>query len=936
MKNLLKPKWLLLVNTLPILFLFFMYYGQFNIIKTLLDEDSIYLWQSFAWALGVLGFLNFIYTIYSIIKKHEVTIIYSLIALIGYIVFIYLYSYYSNKIIPFSIPRWMISGNMFVYVGTFLMPTLVYVLLVLVTHFTVEVKEIKAWKNFSIAILIPIFWYVFSQVILPFWQPIGNKFGTHAILIFIIIGTLLFLFYLIRGVYIVASKKPAVWKKNQLVWKIPIAIVFPLLGLALNNGLISGFHFGSTGIFGDFKSYWFYVLAVVNGLLICLPNLDHKVYRLLLFVGRSITFAYTFYFFLVFLPFLPLSVVAIVAIGIGFLMLTPLLLFVIHINELSKDFTYLKAYLYPNVLSLIVLGSFLFIPLWITQSYLMDKRVLTETLDYIYTPDYSKDYQLDKASLQKTLTIVKHHKDKGSWGFFGSQTPYLSSYFNWIVLDNLTLSDKKINTIENVFFEHKSFKSRLEITRNNGVNITNIKTKSSFDKSQNAWISWIDLEITNSSKNNWFSEYVTTFELPDGCWINDYYLYVGDKKEKGILAEKKSAMWIFSQIRNTKRDPGILYYLAGNKVAFRVFPFAKNEVRKTGISFIHKEPIKLIIDGNNINLGTNQEFDATTETANAIYISSKRKKNLNVAHRKPYFHFLVDVSQGKDSTLVKTETKIERIIANNDSLLANAKISFVNTYVNTLDFDSNWQQNLENQSFEGGFYLDRAIKKTLVNAYQKNTANYPVLIVVSDSIQNAILGKNFADYKMTFPESKLFYVLQDDGKLQVHSLLNNPMEPLSIKTSYSFNLPVLEYKSQNNKTYYLANNNAPSIVLKNKSKEILADDILINNWESALKLQGMWNSQIMHPETSNDSWLTLVKYSFRSGVMMPSTSYLVVENEAQKAMLKKKQEQVLSSNKSLDLGEETQQMSEPNTIIVLVLLLFILMYKKKLSIKSLI
>ena len=63
--------------------------------------------------------------------------------------------------------------------------------------------------------------------------------------------------------------------------------------------------------------------------------------------------------------------------------------------------------------------------------------------------------------------------------------------------------------------------------------------------------------------------------------------------------------------------------------------------------------------------------------------------------------------------------------------------------------------------------------------------------------------------------------------------------------------------------------------------------------------------------------------------MTPVTSYLVVENEAQKAILTKKQQQVLSSNKSLDLGEDTLQMSEPNLLIVTILLCAIVWFKEK-------
>jgi hypothetical protein len=63
--------------------------------------------------------------------------------------------------------------------------------------------------------------------------------------------------------------------------------------------------------------------------------------------------------------------------------------------------------------------------------------------------------------------------------------------------------------------------------------------------------------------------------------------------------------------------------------------------------------------------------------------------------------------------------------------------------------------------------------------------------------------------------------------------------------------------------------------------------------------------------------------------MTPVTSYLVVENEAQKAMLKKKQEQALSGNKSFDLGEDTQRMSEPGLMLLAILFGLLIWYREK-------
>jgi len=931
MRNLLNPKWLFIINTLPLVVLFLIFLGQFHIIRTLLEENSIQLWKTFGLSLAVLGILNFAYALFLTLKKKTVSVWFGLIAFICYIPYLYLYSTHSQEIIPFSVPQWMVSGNIFLYVGTFLMPTLAYSLFVLVVHFTPENKTHKAWVNFLIAIGIPIAAYVFLQIILPLWKTFDWHFGVHSMVILGITATIVFLFFLIRTVFILATKKAASWQKYQLAWKIPIAVLLPLLGLALNNGHLAD-NFGSpgSGVFGDFQNIWFYILAVVNGIMVCLPNLDNKLYRLFLFIGRSITFTYTLYFFLIFLPYLPLSVIAIIAIGTGFLMLTPLLLFVIHTNELSKDFVYMRAVFSKRFIVGVSIVGFLIIPAFITGTYMKDKRVLNETLSYLYSPDYSKQYDIDKNSLQKTLNVIKGHKERrfGDDGIFGNGIPYLSGYFNWLVMDNLSLSDSKINAIEKIFFDNTSFDLRDENIQNHNVEITNISSKSNYDKTDNVWRSWVDLEITNQTGSNRFAEYATTIDLPEGCWISDYYLYVGDKKEPGILAEKKSAMWIFSQIRNENRDPGILYYLTGNKVAFRVFPFTLNEVRKTGIEFIHKEPIELNIDNNQIELGNKTESnDENIETESITYVTSHQKQKLNLVHRQPYFHFLVDASNDQGGHSSEFINRIEQVIESNKPLSTNAKISFVNSYVNTTSLDNNWKDQYKNQTFEGGFYLDRAIRKTLINAYQNKSNSYPVIVVVTAEIQSAVLDKDFADLKFTFPESDLFYKLDWMGNLKEHSLLEKPsIELPEIARECMFCETVREYKLADGALAYLPNDNQPSIILKKEIFDINDGEMKEKNWQSALTMQGQWTSQILHPEISDRAWLNLVKCSFVSKVMTPLTSYLVVENEAQKAMLKKKQEQALSGNKSLDLGEDAQRMSEPGLILLTILLGVVLWY----------
>lgn len=930
MRNILNPRWLILINTIPVIIIFLLFSKDYNVIKSLLTEENIQYWIVFGSVLAVLGILNLLYALILIRKKKNISYIYGIVALILYITYIYLYSRHIEDIIPFNIPQWMISDNIIFYIGSFLMPTLAYSVFILVVHFTPRTEEKSLWKNFLAALSIPTIVYVSTQVITPLWRVIDIDFNFHVFVILIITSTVIFLFLLIRSIYILLSKNNSIKKWNPLIWEIPVTLIFPILGLMLNNGLLFNKSKDLQFIFGDFSNRWFYIIAVINAIAICLPNFDNKIYRVTIFIIRAVTYTYTMYFFIVFLPYLPLSIIAILAFGLGFLMLAPFLLFILHTKKLATDYNYLKTRYDKKLLIGSICLSILIIPAILTFVFKYDKKVLNETLSYVYAPKHDETTIIDKKSLATTLHRVKHNKSSRSFEFT-STTPYISSYLNRIVLDNLSLSENKIEKIEKIFFDSSDIKTAdNNTTQKDNVVIINHAVKSVYDASKNQWISTLELKLKNNEVNLFQAEYSNYFSLPKGCYISDYYLYIGNKKEYGILAEKKSAMWVYTQITNEKKDPGILYYLNDNKIGFKVFPFSENETRTTGIEFIHKEPVELFIDNLKIHLGDSTKsyiHSDVVQLKDIVYVSVDKKAQLQTIKRKPYFHFIVDISKSSKGHTEDNITAINKLINTHTELSKNARISFANTYTTTFAWNNNWKNLYKDQLFEGGFFLERAINKTLIESYKINDNSYPVIVVVTDDIKKAIIEKDFSNLKFTYPESDNFYVINRDS-LAVHSLTNKPLIANNRINQIEPDTPDVLIYPASDRNAYLSNNNKPDIVLMKDKIELTADDIKEKSWESALLMHAKEMQETLYPDDAVNNWTDNVKYSFLSKTMNQSTSYLVVENEAQKAILNKKQEEVLSGNKLLDINDEVQSMSEPDLIITLAFLLLVVLIKR--------
>lgn len=930
MRNLLNPRWLLLINTAPATITIIAYIGLFRLLRSSLEPESINAWYVLLVVLALVSLSHLGYTLRAILKKQLLGLYYGLGVIILYPSLLYVYFNNINLLLDETLPNWLAAEQLPFYISTSLMPTIFHGIYVLVRALTPDVSKTRAWKSFLPALTIPLFWYLCIQVGVPSWQPLDNRFGEHVLTILLMIATILFLFLILRTVYILLSKTKRDRTVLIQIWTIIIALICPVLGLLLNNGE-SQWGLGPFGnnVFGDFTNPWYFIIVIVNGLTLIFSWVNHFKIRLVLFAIKSIGLSCILYFFLILLPYLPLSILLIIAYGLGILMLSPTVLLLLQGRSMLQDFDYLKTELKAIYLRAILIIGILTLPLMVVINYSQDRKSLESALEYVFENNTGAPAAIRPYALKRTLKNIQQHKRPGGF-FLSDNTPLLTPLYNYIVLDNMTLPRYKTEVLEEVFFgtsTKKNLRNRVvsATNRNNEhVSITHFDTHTT--RTTEGYIeSTVTLEITNSSDIS-LSEFVTDFELPEGTYIQNYHLWIDGRKEPGILAEKKAATWLYQQIVSTRRDPGILYYGGGNRVIFRIYPFDAQEVRKTEITFIHKEPTRLNIDDQSIALGQSLELreNKPVLTTSAAYLSPDFKKKLPQVYRKPYYHFVLDYSHRASEQVGWYPKRMEALGRQNPEWLDGARISQVNSHVHTNSYQP---YTLKDIPFDRGFFLEKALKSILFDHFMEGSDRFPVIVVLSPDYTSAVFTKNLADFGVCFPDLPYFFSQSPDGNNLKHSLIDDPFDAINAGITVSIEpMPVRQWESPEGNTIYISDNDQPSVVPLWGNG--LAPSEAQGNWLKGLKAQGRWLNFRMAAANHQREWLALVKTSFESQIMNPTTAYMALENESQKIMLRRKQEQVLRGRESLELGENVNRMSEPKWLLLLLLLPVTLFIKK--------
>lgn len=937
MRTPLSPIGILIGHTLPATVLLVLYWNMLSVVHPLLEPERLAGWSFYGSILGGIMLLSTLYAIILFKTGRTVHWIYSIFLVLLYAPFLYFFMDGFRHLLPWGIPRWMVPEDAELYAVRFLSVPLAHALFVLVAASLRKNERGTPLRDILIAVAIPLSCYVFVQVVEPWRWDVD--FELHVWVVLFVALVLSFLFFLFRAIAALVLRKGSVSPVLGIILRTLIALVFPLLGLAINNGLANEWR-EVRGVFGNLSHWGFYTVAVINAAVVIWPSSNNARVRLVQFILRGIGFSYVLYFFILFLPLLPVSIVAVIAIGIGFLLLAPVMLFIVQGTLLLQDLRFLSAQRSHTSLVAMFLACIAVLPLVITGKYVHHRRVLHAALDHVYhaNPSATEQDRLDTAAIAQVLHHVSANKEGRRGRDQQGNTPFLTPFYNWVVLDNLTVSERKIADLRTIFLNEFTGNTARGGWRapDNNVLLDTATTQSTYDPAQQAWRTWVNLRMTNHTAGQ--SEYVTTVQLPDGAWISDEYLMIEGQRVKGILAEKKAAEWVYQHIVTVRRDPSITRYVAPGRVQVRVFPFAQDETREAGFEVLHKEAFALHIDSAVVALGDTLHpaplAAIATPAGGTTFIPSTLKATLPLVQRTLRFHFIVDGCETQRAERERVIQRIQRFIAERGPDPSAIHVSIADAYVTHFTWNDNGPERIRTHAGDGGFFSDRAIRSIITEACAHPTNEVPVIILVPSLPADTVAGSglwlnDLSDVAACLPEGDTFHVLGADGSITNHAF-HDPAQ-LAKQGPAAFTQPMVRaWPDAQTPKAYLPDDGQASITTDMDQLGDLSP-ARERNWNDVLALEGQWRAHQLHPQGGNAAWRALVRGSFQAQVMLPVTAWMCLEDDAQRNALLKKQEEVLNADQALDTSEEEiTAMSEPGIWwLLLPVALFMFVYRRR-------
>jgi len=745
----------------------------------------------------------------------------------------------------------------------------------------------------------------------------------------LVIGLGLVMFVGIIRVLMLIFGKLGDWNPlRHIIVILLIALAMPIGGLLLNRSIPFPV---------NFQAWEVYALVVANTILLIGATLFGNRAPRLSFLLICGSFPFTLYFFVVFLPYTPLSILGCIAMGAGFLVLTPTFLFTLHTYQLIRTRRIARENNHRSGLLVGSLLCFLILPGFFTARGMLDKAALNAALDFTFTPDLTSEsieYPGNRANLRRALANHRDYKN-------GIYYPLLSDYYSWLVFDNLVLPDKKIEVLEQRFFGSKGSTENLDSlsmpidfwrmgdvrSRNSmprarpplrNVTITDQTLELTALSGQSAKATLI-LELTNKSPGG--GEYINKLSVPPGVLVNGFRLHIEGTPVPGRIFEKKTALWVYTMIRDMeRRDPGLLVYNHPSEIELRVFPVNRGSPATVEIDFLIPDSVDAITPPESLPDPAGLVpllYPTIAQVANGedfTYIAPMQADELPQVPREKFLHLILDRS--RENGFEGSLQEAMQLAKDHFPDIEDTKVTLANYNVVPISED---EYGLERLPISGGLDLDKALAQSIA----QYTAEYlnktdgaipkePIFVVISRAgISELPELERTNIWKSHLSELEIHSITRggDQTLLTGQKAQGTPLIRVgdAIRSTHVYRSMIFP-ASDAPPEYFDPSGPGEWRILEHNSHQLDAV------WTEAITLWVNNHRYAASPGSAPIVLKSLVQASRETGVLIPATSYIVVENEAQWRMLEKKEAQKLEQNEALDFLETPA----PSTIFIVV------------------
>lgn len=913
---LLGPGAILWLWIVPMLVLFALNYQAYLLIEGNMDDQE----RGNAALLGAAGILNVVAgaALWRSMMRKRVkepgSALWGLPAVVAQAGYLWLAMSMERDLVPGTVTQWIYTTDRFLYNQfAFAMPALFWGVVRLACARPAKDQRKALAVSAAAAIGAPVGLFVAYQVIRALAT--GHDGIAAVVVVMVVLAGLAMFVGLIRLLALSLRDLQAWSPTTQRLAIVVFALMMPIAGLLLNR---------SIPFPNDFQAWEVYALTTLNAALLLVASWQHGRRPLLSHGLLCATLPFSLYFFVVFLPFLPLSVLAVIVMGAGFLVLTPTVLLVLHLSLLNKS---RQAPLGARVL--VGVMSFALLPGFFTVRALADKAALNAALDHVYAPTVTPgDIRYPSSRLNLKRALANHRSYKN-----GIYYPLLSDFYAWLVFDNLVLPDDKLVRLENVFIGEAGTNERGDFLRSGGgwgwrsvrdrhrmpsaippprdVVVDRMEVKTA-PADGGATTVTMALTLRNMATTN--AEYVKLLPLPPGVFVNGFRLHVNGEPVPGRITEKKTALWVYSMIRDVeRRDPGLLFYNAPDELELRVFPVVPGVPSVVEVDFLAPtklgKPEEITNDPARVPgwIGERLQPRLAHDERGVVAAGGLERVALPAVKRPSYAHVIVDRSKdnGFDSDLTEALRRVRAKFPG----AADVRVTLANYETREL---ASGGERLATLPLQGGFLADLAIAQAIRSHAERDldgrrdggVAPYPVFVVLAK--QTKPLAK--AEMRLTNAWADLL------PRLELHGLaasgtwqalsepeakdapllrLGESQRPWVKGRAPRFNAAgkenALEYWEPDTRTWRAV-----------EGVRTMEDS---PSWVNAAALQMVQQDYERTPGSAGVDLKALVKASRESGVMVASTSYIVVENAAQWRMLEQSERQKLDQNTALNFKE---------------------------------